>query len=457
MNSFTVLWETALKKLEKSFSLNNNYVGFNTYIKMLAPEFEDGGKYFFKVGNVFYKEQLEERFLPQIKKVLEECHYEAYGKTADITPKFLVSAELDEYLSSRPKEEAQIENIFLDPSYTFDSFVVGKSNNLAHAASMAVANAPGLSYNPLFIYGGVGLGKTHLMQAIGNRILQNNKNAKIIYITTEAFINEYVNAVQKRSMEDFRNKFRKVDVLMIDDIQFISRAKETQEELFHTFNTLRDGNRQIIFSSDKPPVDIPGLEERLLSRFQWGLLADIGLPDYETRVAILKNKAPYIKEITRCSLNIDDEVFHAIASKEDTNIRDLEGALKRVIAMAHLDSALNSISLPMAESALKSFFVVNAPKAVTPRHVVKTVCDYYGVTEEDILSKKKNREIAFPRQVGMYLLKELTDLTSQKICDYVGLTNHSTVIYACKKIAEQIKKDSDLQRQLGDITQRVRE
>ncbi len=457
MNSFTVLWESALKKLENYYSLNNNFTGFNTYVKILSPEFEDNGIYVFKVPNNYYKEQITERFKPQILNVMKDCYKEAHGQIRAMEVLILTPPELDDMRMERPHVPIPAGGIFLNPNYTFDTFVVGKSNNLAHAASLAVANAPGMAYNPLFIYGGVGLGKTHLMHAIGNHIQKNKNTAHIIYITTEAFTNEFIESIQKHTTEAFRNKFRKVDVLLIDDIQFISKTRETQEELFHTFNTLREANKQIILSSDKPPAEIPRLEERLLSRFQWGLLTDIGLPDYETRVAILKNKAPYIKELIHCSLPIDDDVLDYIASKEDTNIRDLEGALKKVIASAQLDSTLRSITLPVTINALKNFFAIPVAKVITPKYVVKKVCEYYDISEEDIASKKKNREIAFPRQVAMYLIKSLTDLTNQKICDYVGLTNHSTVIYACNKIETMVKKDTELQNILTDITQKIKE
>lgn len=456
MNSFTVLWESALKKLENYYSLNNNYVGFNTYIKVLSPEFEENGQYVFKVANDYYKEQIEERFQPQIMRILQECYQEVFGQAKSVEVLILTPSEIDTFLLKRPRAVRTIGDITLNPNYTFDTFVVGKSNNLAHAASLGVANAPGLAYNPLFIYGGVGLGKTHLMHAIGNHILETTPTAKIIYITTEAFTNEFIEAIQKHTTESFRNKFRKVDVLLIDDIQFISKTRETQEELFHTFNTLREAGKQIILSSDKPPADIPRLEERLLSRFQWGLLTDIGLPDYETRVAILKNKAPYIKELIHCSLEIDDDVIDYIATKEDTNIRDLEGALKKVIASAQLDSTLTSITLPIAKSALENFFIEPTVKIVTPRLIIKEVCSYYDISEEDIKSKKKNRDIAFPRQIAMYLLKSLTDLTNQKICDYVGLSNHTTVIYACDKIGDLAREDLEMQTVLSDLTQKIK-
>ena len=457
MNSFATLWESVLKKLESYYQANRNAIAYEMYIKSLSPAFEENGKYIFKVSNDLAREQVEERFAPLIFQKMKEAYQEMHGQDRAIELVFFTPAELDQYLLDRPAAPRSLGDIALNPNYTFDTFVVGKTNNLAHAASLAVANNPGIAYNPLFIYGGSGLGKTHLMHAIGNRILERNPAARIIYITTEAFTNEFIESIQKHTSEAFRNKFRKVDALLIDDIQFISRARETQEELFHTFNTLREANKQIILSSDKPPEEIPRLEERLVSRFKWGLTTDIGLPDYETRVAILKKKAPYIKELTRCTLDIEDEVFTYIASKEDSNIRDLEGALKRVIASAQLDSSLHSITLNVAISALGSFFTSPASKVITPKTVIRQVCEYYDITEEEILSRTKSRNIAYPRQIAMYLLKKLTDLTNQKIGECVGLTNHTTVIHAYKKISEDLEKDPDLQSILAEITQKIRE
>ena len=457
MNSFTVLWEAALKKLDTYFYLNNNGTAFNTYIKTLSPQFEENGRYIFRVPNVHHQE-LAGRFLRQIADAMKEAYRESYGQERAVEILILTGQELDNMLLEKKPQRQNFGDISLNHNYTFDTFVVGSSNNLAHAASRAVANAPGLAYNPLFIYGGVGLGKTHLMHAIGNRILENNPDAKIIYITTEAFTNEFIESIQKHTTEAFRNKFRKVDVLMIDDIQFISKAQGTQEELFHTFNTLREASKQIVLSSDKPPSEIPKLEERLLSRFQWGLLTDIGLPDYETRVAILKQKAPYIKEIIRCNLEIDDAVLNYIASKEDTNIRDLEGALTKVIASAQLENGISSITLPIAEKALSTFFLGGPTvKAITPKQIISQVCEYYDISEEDIRSKKKSREIAFPRQVAMYLLKHMTDLTFQAIGEMLGVTNHTTVVYGVRKITEAIASSAELSSTVDDITQKIKD
>ncbi len=460
MNSFTILWESVLKKLEAFYSQNNNSFGFATYVRVLSPEYEENGVFFFKVPNEYYKEQIQERFLWKIAETLKESIFAETGKNRPIDVRVLTPKELDEQLMLSKSVYTPLGNntmISLNPNYTFDTFVVGSSNNLAHAASLAVANAPGFAYNPLFIYGGVGLGKTHLMHAIGNRILEGNPGAKIIYITSESFTNEFIESIQRNSQEAFRAKFRTADVLMIDDIQFIAKAQRTQEELFHTFNTLYESDKQIIFSSDKPPSEIPKLEERLLSRFNSGLLTDIRLPDYETRVAILKNKVPMIKEKIRCNLDIEEEVLHYIASKEDSNIRDLEGALKKVIASAQLENSLSSINMEIARRALKDFFVEPVVKTITPKLVVRCVCEYYDISEDDIYSKKKNREIAFPRQVVMYLLKHLTDFTNKKICECVGLKDHSTAIYAYDKVASLIKTDAEVQSAVNDIISKIKE
>ena len=457
MNSFTVLWEAALKRLELIYGPSGNSIPFDNYIKKLQPVYEENGQYIFKVQDENSKEQVEIRFAQQIHQTLKSCYFETHGHDRAMEVFFLTQQELDSRILSRPRQANVQGDIALNPYYTFDTFVVGKTNNMAHAASLAVANNPGIAYNPLFIYGGSGLGKTHLMHAIANRILQNNPSAKIIYITTESFTHEFIKSIQSQNSDDFRNKFRRADALLIDDIQFISRARETQEELFHTFNTLREANKQIVISSDKPPEEIPKLEERLISRFKWGLTTDIGLPDYETRVAILKKKAPYIRELTRCTLEIDDEVFTYIASKEASNIRDLEGALKRVIAGAQLDSSLTSITLNVAINALGSFFTAPSSRMITPKMVIHNVCAYYDIPEDSIMMQTKSRNIAYPRQIIMYLLKTLTDLTNQKIGECVGITNHTTVMYAHKKVSKDMEKDPELQNIIAEITQKIKE
>ena len=297
------------------------------------------------------------------------------------------------------------------------------------------------------------------MHAIGNAVLDKNPGARIVYVTSEEFINGYIESIRRDAMESFRNKFRSVDMLLIDDIQFISNKLETQMELFHTFNTLQSMGKQIIFSSDKPPAEIPKIEERLSSRFTSGLVVDIALPDYETRVAILRSKAPIIKERVHCSFEITDEVLHYIASKENTNIRDLEGALQAVIARAKLmsmDSDITVIDKDTAAPALRSFFTEPEVRAVTASAIISKVCEYYDISEADILSKNKSRSIAFPRQIAMYLLKTLTNMTNEKVGECVKITDHSTVIYAVRKITKEQKTDPEVKNAVNDIIKMIR-
>lgn len=462
MNSFSMLWEAALKKLDALYKGTMHYNGFTVYVRGLTPEFEHQGTLYFKVSMDMHKELVNDRFLSAITQAVNEAAFELTQTQRQYAVCVLTASEIDEQYAHTQQSEGVLpaRMITLNPAYTFDSFVVGSSNKLANAASRAVANTPGVVYNPLFIYGGVGLGKTHLMHAIGNEVMRANPRANIIYITSESFTNELIESIQQGMMTRFRNKFRNVDVLMIDDIQFISRGPSTQEELFHTFNALYQAQKQIIMTSDKPPSEIPHLEERLLSRFQWGLLADIGLPDYETRVAILKNKAPAILLQARCSFTIQDEVMHYIAAKEDTNIRDLEGALKKVIAFAqlnNLETPVDQVDLSMASKALKDFFSEPVAKVITPKLVIRTVCNYFDVTEEDLIGEKKNREIAFPRQIAMYLLRSLTGLTHARIGELLGGKHYSTVMYADDKLAKLLKKDPELQNTVNDVIERIRE
>ena len=308
-------------------------------------------------------------------------------------------------------ESNEIDSL-LNPKYTFNTFVIGNSNRFAHAASLAVAEAPAKSYNPLFIYGGVGLGKTHLMHAIGHYILSQNPKSKVLYVTSEKFTNELINSIQTNKNVEFRNRYRNVDVLLIDDIQFIAGKESTQEEFFHTFNALHEANKQIIMSSDRPPKEIPTLEDRLRSRFEWGLITDIQPPDLETRIAILKKKADME------NLEVDNEVLAFIAKRIESNIRELEGALTRIVAYSSLTNS--NLDVAVADEALKDIIFNHRPKKITPELIQNVTADYYQLKVEDLKSKKRNRPIAYPRQVAMYLCRELTDLSLPKIGDLFG-------------------------------------
>lgn len=338
---------------------------------------------------------------------------------------------------------------FLNPRYTFDTFVVGANNNLAHAASLAVAESPAEIYNPLFIYGGVGLGKTHLMHSIAHYILEQNSHAKVMYVTSEKFTNELIESIRNvnTTPTEFREKYRNIDVLLIDDIQFIIGKESTQEEFFHTFNTLHESKKQIIISSDKPPKDILTLEERLRSRFEWGLTVDIQPPDYETRMAILKKK----EELD--GLQIDNEVMKYIATNIKSNIRELEGALTKIVALSRLKK--KEVNVTLAEEALKDLISPEDKKQVTPELIIDVIAEHYNITSADIYSINKSRNIAFPRQVVMYLCRKLTDCSLAEIGKLLGNRDHTTVLHGIDKVEKTMKKDLSLQNTIDVLNKKI--
>lgn len=342
------------------------------------------------------------------------------------------------------------ENANLNPKYKFDTFVVGSNNKLAHSAALAVSESPGEVYNPLYIYGGAGLGKTHLMHSIGHFILTKNPEMKVLYVTSENFTNNVIDSIRSGDalkMNKMREKYRTVDVLMIDDIQFIIGKESTQEEFFHTFNTLHSTGKQIILSSDKPPKDMEILEERFRSRFEWGLIADIQPPDYETRMAILKKNAEiYNKEF-------DDEVLSYIADNIKSNIRELEGALNKIIAFSKLNKV--SINLEYAEEALKDIIYPDKPKEITPSLIIEVVAEHFGVNPEDITSKRRNSEFVQPRQVVMYLCRNLTATSLQSIAKILGKKDHTTVIHGINKITEEMESNDDLRNKIDIIKKKI--
>ena len=343
-----------------------------------------------------------------------------------------------------------IQNANLNPRYTFDSFVVGANNNLAHAASLAVAESPGEIYNPLFIYGGVGLGKTHLMHSIGHFILKNNPQAKVLYVTSEKFTNELIDAIRNKnniSTTDFREKYSNNEFLLIDDIQFIICKESTQEEFFHTFNSLYEAKKQIIISSDKPPKEIETLEERLRSRFEWGLTVDIQSPDYETRMAILRKK----EELE--GYNIDNEVIKYIATNVKSNIRELEGALTKIVALSKLNK--QEITIELAEEALKDLISPNETKEVTPELIIQVVADHFGITPLDISSQKRNKEVVFPRQIVMFLCRSMTDTPLQAIGKYLGGRDHTTIIHGYEKIGADMDKNESLRNTIEILKKKI--
>ena len=335
----------------------------------------------------------------------------------------------------------------LNPKYTFDTFVTGKSNQLAHAASISVAENPGHGYNPLFLYGGVGLGKTHLMHAIGHRILKNHPEMRVLYVSSEKFTNELINSIRDGHPEKFRDKYRTIDVLMVDDIQFLSGKTSTQEEFFHTFNALHDDNKQIILSSDRPPKEVEKLEERLRSRFEWGLITDIQAPDLETRIAILRKKAMVD------NIEVPNDVMFAIANRIDTNIRELEGALTRVCAYASLTK--QPVTTNVVSEALKDLFPTSSSKEITLEIIQEIVAAYFKLQVEDLHAKKRSRSIAFPRQIAMYLCRELTESSLPAIGQFFGGRDHTTVLHAYDKIKKEKETDEKLNQTINELIARI--
>ena len=371
-----------------------------------------------------------------------------------ILPEQAKKREQKTAVSSNLKKNVQfnsvIERANLNPKYTFDTFVVGNNKKFAHAAALAVAESPGKMYNPLFIYGGAGLGKTHLMHSIAHFILSQDSDKKVIYVTSEIFTNELIEAIRNgnnTAITAFREKYRNVDVLLIDDIQFIIGKEATQEEFFHTFNELHGNGKQIIISSDKPPKEIETLEARLRSRFEWGILADISSPDYETRMAILHKK----EEMD--GYNIDNEVIKYIATNIKSNIRELEGALNKLVALSNLEN--REITVELAEEALKDIISPDMKRDITPQLIIDTVAEHFGISSADISSNKRNSEIVVPRQIVMYLCRTLIDIPLKSIGTYIGKRDHSTIIHGIKKIEEEMENSDSMRNTIEIIKKKL--
>ena len=408
-------------------------ISYETWIRDLDIESADNGNIVLIANNAFQKESILSRYHDLFKNTFNYIT----NKNCEITVvlKDDISEEEIEVAKQLSTNQVSYPNTTLNPKYTFDTFVVGNSNRFAHAAALAVAEAPATAYNPLFIYGGVGLGKTHLMQAIANEILLNNRNANILYVTSEKFTNQLINAIKDNKNEIFRNKYRNIDVLLIDDIQFIAGKERIQEEFFHTFNTLHENGKQIIISSDRPPKDIKLLEDRLKSRFEWGIIADISNPDYETRLAILRKKAQLDNII------IDDEILSTIATRIDSNIRELEGTLNKIIATASLTQN-NQITMELAEKAINDI-VSQQEKVISAEFIQETVGKYFNVNPKDLKGSKRSNDITFPRQIAMYLCRTVANMSLPQIGKDFGKRDHTTVMHACNKIEQEIKTNSN--------------
>lgn len=441
------LWDQTLTIIKAEMS----EVSFNTWIKSCEPISISNDTIRISVPNSFTQDILEKRYKDlvanSIKSICSKLYKIEFLIASDIKSDETSKEDTPELKKNKAVLISDELSTTLNPKYTFDSFVIGNSNRFAHAASLAVAEAPAKAYNPLFIYGGVGLGKTHLMHAIGHYILDSNPNARVEYVSSEKFTNELINAIKDDKNEEFRNKYRNVDVLLIDDIQFIAGKERTQEEFFHTFNALHDANKQIILSSDRPPKEILTLEDRLRSRFEWGLIADIQVPDFETRMAILKKKADVEK------LNVANEVMVYIATKIKSNIRELEGALIRIVAYSSLTN--KEITVDLASEALKDIISKKQGKNITISIIQDIVASYFNLRIEDLKSQRRTRNIAYPRQIAMYLSRKLTDMSLPKIGEEFGGRDHTTVIHAYEKISENLNTDESLQHTIEDITKKL--
>lgn len=453
MNIVEQNWDQILNKMKLEYCSSN--ISYNTWIAPLTVyEVKDDTVYIL-VKLRASLEHIEEKYLLPFKVCIAEVTGIEY-EVAFVTDNQTVIQEKKENVLKRNRANAIFEKANLNPKYTFDTFVVGSNNNFAHAASLAVAESPGEIYNPLFIYGGVGLGKTHLMHSIAHFILENDPSKNVLYVTSETFTNELIDALKagktgsELAMTKFREKYRNNDVLLIDDIQFIIGKESTQEEFFHTFNHLHVSGRQIIISSDKPPKDIETLEARLRTRFEWGLIADISSPDYETRMAILRKK----EELDGLEkYHIPDDVMDYIAKNIKSNIRELEGSLNKLVALSNLEN--KPIDIPLAAEALKDMISPDDNRTVTPELIIDIVSEHFNISIDDLKGKKRNREIVLPRQIVMYLCRQMTDTSLKAIGAFLGGKDHASINHGIKKIEEDIKKDEALNNTVNIIIKKI--
>lgn len=442
------LWEQVLEIIEQKISKPS----FETWLKSTKAIATNGKAIIIQVPNEFAKDWLQTQYASLIKETLKtvtnedkEIGFSISNQKKEKSNDFKSKDFHEKTLNQSPQRAVPS---MLNQKYTFDTFVIGNGNRFAHAASLAVAEAPAQAYNPLFIYGGVGLGKTHLMHAIGHFIIEQNPSSQVVYVSSEKFTNELINSIRDDKTVQFRNRYRNIDVLMVDDIQFLAGKERTQEEFFHTFNALHDAAKQIIISSDRPPKEIPTLEDRLRSRFEWGLIADIQPPDLETRIAILRKKA------TMENLSVPNEVMSYIAAKIVSNIRELEGALIRVVAYSSLIN--HEITLELANKALKDIIPSNKPKQISIENIQQVVAKYFNIKIPDLKSKKRTRTITYPRQIAMYICRELTDASLPKIGEEFGGRDHTTVIHACDKISKNIENDSKLASNIEEMLEEIK-
>ncbi len=445
------LWRAACAHLKKRL----HHDVYSRWIGVIEPQSLINGKLTLAVDNNFYQTWLEDNYLPLIQKAVTAAGGDdalviefAVGRTPGAVP---VEPPPEDEAEAKPAAKAQaparklIADPVLNPKFTFNDFVVGPSNNFGHAAALAVAQSPARAYNPLFMYGGSGLGKTHLMQAIGHHVLRNS-NAKIVYLSSETFTNEYIDALQNKALVQFRKKYRGVDLLLIDDIHFLAGKERMQEEFFHTFNVLFDAHKQIVMTSDRPASEIHGLEQRLVSRFEWGLVTEMQPPDLETRIAILRNKQ------AQSGLNLPDEILLFIAKSVRSNIRRLEGALIRATSYASLIG--RPVTIADLENLLRDTIDTEKQESLTFEHIMKTVADHYDIRLVDMTSKRRPSAITGPRQIAMYLCRSLTSASLPEIGGAFGKT-HATILHACRLVETKMKDDADLRQSVSHLTRQL--
>ena len=457
MNIIEEKWDSVVDTLSTEFGFSP--ISINTWIKPLQVQrYDSDGVTLFiyvpidemGINEDFINSYINKKFTTPLRSTIAEltgldCTKIVYTVEQNVVKEADSSSNTDNSFNNI------LEKANLNPEYTFENFVVGSNNKFAHAASLAVAESPGEIYNPLFLYGGVGLGKTHLMHSIAHFILENNPQTRVLYVTSESFTNELIEAIRNgnnTAMTKFREKYRNIDVLLIDDIQFIIGKESTQEEFFHTFNDLHGAKKQIIISSDKPPKEIETLEERLRSRFEWGLTVDIQSPDYETRMAILRKK----EEME--GYNIDNEVIKYIATNIKSNIRELEGALTKIVALSKLEKN-REIDIELAEKALKDIIAPGDKQEVTPEFIIQIVADHFNLTPLDIMSAKRSKEIVYPRQIVMYLCRTMTETGLQNIGKALGGRDHTTILHGIKTISADLEKNPSLQNTIDILKKKI--
>ena len=445
------LWTAALGELQVGLSRAN----YETWFKETQIISEEDDVFLVGVPNAFAREWLENKYRPQVREALQHL----LGRTVEV--RFVTSAPMSLATSRAPGLAVQLAgstvtqqasaldrreqgmSALLNTRYTFSTFVVGSNNRLAHAAALSVAERPGHSYNPLFVYGGSGLGKTHLMHAIGQAVIARHPKKRVAYATSEKFTNEFINSIRAQKGEEFRERYRRIDVLLIDDIQFIAGKEGTQEEFFHTFNAIHEEGKQIVLSCDRPPKAITQLEDRLRSRFEWGLIADISAPDLETRIAILRAKA----EVQ--SIAVPPPVIDFLAQRIVSNIRELEGALTRIVAYAALNAVPMTVQL--AQDMLQNILYNPHRKTLSPERIVEAVARYFGVPLEQLKGKARDKQIVVPRQIAMYLMREETEAPLIRIGEALGGRDHSTVLHGCEKIEREMAENDDFRRDIGAL------